>query len=51
MRWSHRAAARTAGEFAVSLTEYVQRDFSLVDVTSPTPRRAARSPGARSSSG
>ena len=25
-----------AGEYAVSLTEYVQRDFSLIDITSPT---------------
>ena len=25
-----------AGEFAVSLTEYVHRDFSLIDVTAPS---------------
>ena len=27
---------REAGNFAVSLTEYVHRDFSLVDITAPT---------------
>jgi Cof subfamily protein (haloacid dehalogenase superfamily) len=30
------ALRRQAGEFAVALTEYVHRDFSLVDVTAPT---------------
>ena len=28
--------AREARGFAVSLTEYVHRDFSLIDVTAPT---------------
>jgi Cof subfamily protein (haloacid dehalogenase superfamily) len=36
MRHLTDALCRDADEFAVSLTEYVHRDFSLVDVTAPT---------------
>ena len=36
MRGLTEALRREAREFAVSLTEYVHRDFSLVDVTAPT---------------
>ena len=36
MRLLTDALRRDADEFAVSLTEYVHRDFSLVDVTAPT---------------
>lgn len=36
MRALTEALQRDAGEFAVSLTEYVHRDFSLIDVTAPT---------------
>lgn len=35
MRELQRALAATADGFAISLTEYVDRDFSLVDITSP----------------
>ena len=36
MRLLTEALRQDAGEFAVALTEYVHRDFSLVDVTAPT---------------
>jgi len=36
MRLLTEALRLDAGEFAVALTEYVHRDFSLVDVTAPT---------------
>ena len=36
MRVLSEALRREAGQFAVSLTEYIHRDFSLVDVTAPT---------------
>ena len=43
--------AEAARCVAVSLTEYVHRDFSLVDVTAPTRPKGTRWPGGRSSSG
>src|SRR4029078_6034036 len=36
MRSPHDALHAEANGFAVSLTEYVHRDFSLIDVTAPT---------------
>lgn len=49
MRPLARALRRRAGRFAVSLTEYPDRDFSLIDVTSPeaTKGRALASCAAR----
>ena len=44
------AAGAEARGYAVSLTEYVHRDFSLVDMTAPSATKGRRSPGAPHSS-